>query len=65
MEPMLMTQALGREGANCRKVLCRKSRVGFRHTDLGSGSGKTREQPFVEFELARCQARGDNSQTGG
>lgn len=63
---MLMTQALDREGANCRKVLCRKEqKVGFRHTDWGLGSGKTREQPFLEFQLARCQARGDNSQPGG
>lgn len=47
-----MTLALSREGANCRE-----QRVGFRGTGGGLRSARTREQPFLQLQLARCQAR--------
>lgn len=47
-----MTLAVSREGANCRE-----QRVGFRGTGGGLRSTRTREQPFLELQLAKCQAR--------
>lgn len=55
-----MVMAVSREGANCRE-----QREGFRGTGGGLRSARTREQPFLELQLARSQARAAAQPPGG